>query len=204
MKRLLGADIPGTYTFSPSTRQITFSGLQYTITLANILLITNVTANTIIYNFADVINGQTSLTNNILTLDYNTTSMNAADVLQIYMDFESYEESLHAVLRRMHKLLESNAVVDSSLRQRISLDAINAAVTVPVSGSVTVSSAPSTAVTNATGFGVSNTVNTVANPYNTGSLPTQNILEGPVDQRWRIIDAARNAYGAAIRTNLVY
>lgn len=45
------------------------------------------------------------------------------------------EESIF-YLRRMTKLLESNAAVDSGNRQRISLDAVNAGITVPVSATL--------------------------------------------------------------------
>jgi hypothetical protein len=117
MKKLLGVDVSGSYTFNAAAQTITFS--ETTLTLANILLITNVTANTIIYNFADPSNGAVSLVNGILTLDHDTTPMSSNDVLQIYLDLESIDESLHALLRRMNKLLESNAIVDSSMRPRV-------------------------------------------------------------------------------------
>ena len=124
MKKLLGSDISGSYTFDPGAKTITFSGLSQDITLANILLITNTTANTIIYNFADSTNGAASFNNNVLTLDYNTASMNSTDVLQIYLDLPSYEESLHDLLRRMNKILESNATVDIYQRQKVVVEAI--------------------------------------------------------------------------------
>jgi GDP-D-mannose dehydratase len=93
MKKLLGYDVTGTYTFNPAAQTITFSNLAQTISLANILLITNVTANTIIYNFASSSVGAVSFASNVLTLDYNTTLMSSSDVLQIYLDLPG-EESL--------------------------------------------------------------------------------------------------------------
>jgi GDP-D-mannose dehydratase len=78
MKKLLGQDASGTYAFNPTAKTVTFSGLSQAITLANILLITNVTANTIIYNFASSSTGAVSFANNVLTLDYDTTSMNSS------------------------------------------------------------------------------------------------------------------------------
>jgi hypothetical protein len=201
MKKLLGQDASGTYTFNPSAKTITFSGLSQQITLANILLITNVTANTIIYNFADSSNGATSFANNVLTLDHNTVSMNSTDVLQIYLDLAG-EESLHDLLRRMNKLLESNAVVDSSLRQRVTLDAIGSTptaltTTVPVSGTVTAN--------------VSNTVaattfnNTPANPYTLLTNATVGlVMEGPVHQLWRVANDAQTCYASAIRSKLTF
>jgi hypothetical protein len=44
MKKLLGTDIRGSYTFNPAARTITFSGLASNISLENILLITNAIA----------------------------------------------------------------------------------------------------------------------------------------------------------------
>jgi hypothetical protein len=49
------------------------------------LLVTNVTSNTIIYNFADNSLGGVVL-GNVLTLNYNTTIMNNADNLQIFYE----------------------------------------------------------------------------------------------------------------------
>jgi hypothetical protein len=55
------------------------------ITLDQILLITNVTRNSIIYNFADPTRGG-YLTGNVLTLSATTTSMLSTDRLQIFVD----------------------------------------------------------------------------------------------------------------------
>ena len=55
------------------------------ITLDQILLITNVTRNTIIYNFADPTKGG-YLTGNVLTLSASTVSMLSSDRLQIFID----------------------------------------------------------------------------------------------------------------------
>jgi hypothetical protein len=195
MKKLIGIDVAGSYTFNAATRQVTIS-IGSDITLSNVLLITNVTANTIIYNFASSTLGQTSFSNNVITLDYDTSSMSNNDVLQIYLDLESNEETLHTLLRRMNKLLESNAVVDSSLRQRVVVEAA------PTTA-VTLATAPTTAVTNTTGFGTAYTINTPTNPYGQVSSNVLAVYEGPVDQRWRIIDSARAAYGT-IRSNLIF
>lgn len=198
MKKMLGVDTAGNYVFNASAQTITFSNLSYTLTLANILLITNVTANTIIYNFASSTTGAVSFTNNVLTLDYNTTSMNNSDVLQIFLDVESYEESLATLLRRMNKLLESNAVVDSQLRQRITLDSIGPSTaittTVPVSGTVSPSNAVATQLVS----------NAAANPYTLTSSTTALFMEGPLHQLWRVADDSRTLYASAIRNKLTF
>jgi hypothetical protein len=208
MKRLVGTDIVGGYTFNPAAKTITFTGLQYTITLANILLITNTTANTIIYNFADSTNGAVSFANNVLTLDHNSVSMNATDALQIYIDVESYEESLATLLRRMNKLLESNAVVDSKLRQKVTIEAIGANnssnptelnTTIPVSGTVTATANVNNAVT-ATTFN-----NSAVNPYTLSTSQAVGLVsEGPLHQLWRVANDAQACYAQAIRSKLSF
>ena len=101
------------YTFNAATQQITFNTTE-TITLERLLIITNVTDNLIIYNFADPNLGGT-ITNNVLTLNYNTTTMSNTDRLQIFIENQltpASEESLQylqdqtALLGRMVKLLE--------------------------------------------------------------------------------------------------
>jgi CRISPR/Cas system endoribonuclease Cas6 (RAMP superfamily) len=207
MKQLLGQDTSGTYTFNPTAKTVTFSGLSQQITLANILLITNVTANTIIYNFASSTTGAVSFVNNVLTLDYDTTSMSATDVLQIYIDVESYEESLATLLRRMNKLLESNAVVDSRLRQKVVIEAIGtnlAAPTevnasIPVSGTVTATANVNNAVT-ATTFN-----NSAGNPYTLSTSQVVGLVsEGPLHQLWRVANDAQACYAQAIRSKLSF
>ena len=80
MKRIVTA-----YTFNASAKTITFTGFT-TLELERILLITNVTRNAIIYNFAST--GGTVSTN-VLTLfsSINTTGMANADKLQIFYDY---------------------------------------------------------------------------------------------------------------------
>lgn len=80
------------YTFSPSTRTITVIGKN--IRREELILITNVTTNTVIYNFADSSLGATgftgSNTNNVeqttIVLNYNTTAMSSTDRLSIVVD----------------------------------------------------------------------------------------------------------------------
>ena len=206
MKKLLGTDAVGSYTFTPASNTITLSGLAQAVSLQNFLLITNTTANTIIYNFADPTTGAVSFNNNILTLDYNTSAMASTDKLQIYVDLPSYEETLHDLLRRMNKLLESNAVVDSKLRQRVTIEAIgsnNAAAstevntTIPVSGTVTanvnISTGSAQLVAASSG-----------NPYSLSSQVVGNFMEGPVHQLWRVANDAQACYASAIRSKLTF
>lgn len=123
------------YTFNSVTKQITFNTTE-TLTLERLLIITNVTDNLIIYNFADPNLGGT-LSNNVLTLNYDTSLMNSSDRLQIFIE-NSYtpasDESIEAInqqtelMRRMVKLLEPGSVVGSTGRQQVDINSITPAV----------------------------------------------------------------------------
>lgn len=89
-------------------------------------------------------------------------------------------DNLLAMLSRVVKLLESNAVVDQQQRQRISLDAIAAGVALPT-------------VTAVTGVTTVSTVNTVAN---------QTALAG-MDREIHI-NTAKQTYAQAIRSRLEF
>ena len=85
------------YTFDPSTRTIT---LRRAVKRESLLLITNVTTNTVIYNFSDPNLKATTYTHaaggaalgnssdaiTTIVLQYNTTSMSATDKLQVIVD----------------------------------------------------------------------------------------------------------------------
>jgi hypothetical protein len=87
------------YTFNPTTRTVTVSGKN--IRREQLLLITNTTAGTVIYNFSDPSLGATSYTNAANTtsgletttviLSYATGSMSATDKLAILTE-ETYQE----------------------------------------------------------------------------------------------------------------
>lgn len=72
------------YSFNKTAKTVTFTDYT-TIRLDSLLLITNVTDNIIIYNFADPLLGGT-VADNVLTLTYDTSAMADADKLQIFYD----------------------------------------------------------------------------------------------------------------------
>lgn len=127
------------YTFTPASKQIAFNTTA-SVFLENVLLITNASSNAIIYNFANPAQGGT-ITNNVLTLTYDTTAMASNDRLQIFLDLGDVEamdstvqtsnELLTQVveqtmlLKRLTRILESNSVVDSLQRQRVVVDVIS-------------------------------------------------------------------------------
>ena len=90
------------YTFDPATRTVTIRGKN--IRREQLLLITNVTRNTVIFNFSDPNLGAASYTNSItsgginaglentiIVLSYNTSSMASTDRLAILTE-ETYQE----------------------------------------------------------------------------------------------------------------
>jgi hypothetical protein len=116
------------YTFNASAKQIRFNTTSV-IGLEQLLIITNVTDNIIIYNFADPSAGGT-ISNNVLTLDYNTVSMSNTDSLQIFLDnvlTPSSDEMLQSVqeqtalLMRMVKLLEPSSRQNAAGMQQVEL-----------------------------------------------------------------------------------
>lgn len=82
MKQLVGID-QGSFVFDKDAKTITFSGID--IVQEQILLITNTSDQILIYSFADPNIGGI-LVGNVLTLDYDTSSMSNTDRLQIYVD----------------------------------------------------------------------------------------------------------------------
>lgn len=213
MKVRLGADIKGSYVFNPVAKTVTFSGLSDPVTLDSILLITNTADNTIIYNFADSARGAASFSDGVLTLTYDTSSMSATDPLQIFFDMPTYNDSVQALLRRMNKILESNTVVDSRLRQKVVVEAIGnnlaapteAAGTIPVSGTVTVTGTVTATSNVNNAVTLTSLQNNPANPYGLlASQPSGVVTEGPVGQEWRVITESRNCYANSIRSRLSF
>ena len=72
------------YTWVASTGAITFTDFSG-IDLDAVLLVTNVTDNIIIYNFADATKGG-AVSSNVLTVTFDTSGMEDVDKLQIFYD----------------------------------------------------------------------------------------------------------------------
>ena len=71
------------YSFDAANKKVTFLDLLF-VEQSRVLLITNITDNVIIYNFADPLKGGTTA-NNVLTLTYNTVSMSNSDSCRFIM-----------------------------------------------------------------------------------------------------------------------
>ena len=76
------------YIFDPVNKAIVFTGYEK-INLERVLIITNVKTNIIIYNFASPSSGGKVVNNNVLKLNYDTSTMNSTDPLQIYYDTDT-------------------------------------------------------------------------------------------------------------------
>lgn len=135
------------YTFNATAQTVTFTDYT-TIRLESVLLITNVTDNVIVYNFADLGFGG-SVTDNILTLAYNTTGMDDTDSLQIFYDDNDVQpantelqttlNSLTGTLQELTARLEVLAGMANSGQPALRVIPI-ASVSTAVTGSVVVSS----------------------------------------------------------------
>jgi hypothetical protein len=89
------------------------------ILLEEILLITNLTSNTIIFNFADpTLTGTVS--ENVLTLNYNTTAMNSTDKLQIWYDI-LVDNSNIKIVKSLRELLSVNKEMRTALLLMLNL-----------------------------------------------------------------------------------
>lgn len=165
------------YSFSASAKTVTFTDYT-TIRLDSILLITNVTDNIIIYNFASSLLGGT-VSGNVLTLTYDTSSMDDTDKLQIFYDdgdiqpanselqttLNSLTETLQELTGRL-TVLASMANSGQPALRTIPIASVSTAVTGTVTATVanaTISSIGSGGIgTNA----INNTLVTLANINN--------------------------------------
>jgi hypothetical protein len=124
MKKLIS-----NYTFNPTSKTITFNDYSL-IELESILLITNVSSNQIIYNFADPCYGA-GVNGNTVTLVYDTTSMSSSDALQIYYDdgesasTELTQQGISDMIDYLKLIFQNTKVLstqDLNQRQRVVVD----------------------------------------------------------------------------------
>ena len=172
------------YIFDPSSRTITFIGLS-SLFLSSIYAVFNTTDGICIYDFGDP-QKTGYVTNNVLTLSYDTGAMSSTDSLLIKYDDGNIlgvdtpmkiQDDNIALLRRIVKLLEASANADIGNRQRIVVDAITGGLTL-----ATVS-----------------TVSTVTNPVPVGNVATV----ASYDQR-QFQDPSRIAYNTGVRSQLKF
>lgn len=176
------------YSFDATAKQITLTDYA-SIDLESLLIITNVSSNIIIYNFAGEGKGAT-IAANVITLDFDTTAMSNSDKLQIFIDdgespaTNSALETIDLLLSQLLKRSESLAVVDTLQRQRVVVDNVAGGV-ITVQGSI---------------IAVDANGNPVFNPSST----TTYFRYASVPEIWRTTDIARQAYQQCIRANLSF
>lgn len=162
------------YIFDPTNKNVVFNNYDK-IDLERVLLITNVTDNVIIYNFANPVAGGRVVNNNILNLQYDTTTMSDTDKLQIFYEVDAVPAK-EATQADMYELMYSvyTAVKDlSALVSTISGGALRVSTTTPVTIAgtppVTISGTPSVTISGAvavSSFGVSNSNTLIPNLNN--------------------------------------
>lgn len=84
MRLLIGSDI-GNYIFHPELKKVSFINIPYELELKNIFSIFNINSGVMVYSFARP-GFSGTITNNTLTLNYDSTSMDPTDELQIIVD----------------------------------------------------------------------------------------------------------------------
>lgn len=153
------------YRFDKTTHTVTFTDYDV-IRLERVALITNVANNIIIYNFASPSLGGT-VVGNVLTLDYDTSTMSNDDQLQIIYDDSNVPllSQLLESVKLLFRVMANPPWVDKSSNQ----------MRAQVTGSLT----------------TAGTVSTVTTITNFGSYPAQ---QGVIDQNrasWSVLVRGR-------------
>lgn len=169
------------YIFNPATRTITFVGLS-TVLLQSVYAIFNLADGICIYDFGDP-NKTGTVSGNTLTLVFDTSAMSTSDPLLIKYDdgnilgidvATKVQDDSIALLRRIVRLLESQANVDAANRQRVTVDALSGGLTL-------------------------GTVTTITNAVPVGNIAT---VAGLNQQQFA--DASRTCYNVGIRSKLIF
>ena len=116
----------GDYTFTAAAKTVSLDN-YVSIDIENVLLITNLVDNIIIYNFADPTKGGT-VAGNVLTLTYDTTAMSDTDQLQIHYWDDTANTPISGSVSITGSVSVTGPLTDAQLR----------ATAVPVSGTVTI------------------------------------------------------------------
>lgn len=156
------------YTFNKTAKTITFTDYT-TIRLDSILLITNVTDNIIVYNFANPLLGGTVATN-VLTLTYDTSAMSDLDSLQIFYDDPDIQPATSEGVTTLTELVETL----NELNTRLTVLASMANSGAPALRTIPIASV-STAVTGTVTATVANATITSLNTIGVGGIGTNAI-----------------------------
>ena len=119
------------YTFDAVAKTITINEVS-SINIEQLLLITNVSTNDIIYNFADS-DLKATVLNNVITLNYNTSAMNNSDSLQIFVDFantnfselnEILQMGIAEIVHQLQSIRNDGGMADVSGRVRCAVETL--------------------------------------------------------------------------------
>lgn len=165
------------YTFNAASRTVTFLGYSR-ILLDSVLLITNVTDNVIIYNFAGAGKGGT-VSGNVLTLEFDTTTMSNGDSLQIYYDDAAIIPATVQEQQTTEDLLYLLSVQGNALGKLAEMvDGANIRAALAASSAVigAVTQSGSWTLTTVTTVSTVTTCSTLTNQAQNGGQPTNDIV----------------------------
>lgn len=117
------------YTFNALAKTITINELP-SISIEQMLIVTNVTDGIIIYNFADSSLSATVL-GNVLTLNYDTTTMSNLDSLQIFVEIantnyvelnELLREGVAEIVHQLQSIRNDGGMADVNGRVRVAIE----------------------------------------------------------------------------------
>ena len=197
-KVLIGSDI-GSYSFNKTAKTITFSG--FVASLERILLVTDTTNNTIIYQFNDATKGGT-LSNNILTLTYDTTGGTFAntDKLQIFYWSEDPQQvglmDVAMALKKTNMLLERPAYMTPTGFLKVDLLTSSAGTSIGSSGTLPVTTSGTLSVNLNAGFNTIGSINNI-----TGSLNSMGAAS--LDQSFNLWLQFRESVNQLIQSRIV-
>jgi hypothetical protein len=104
------------YAFNATAKTVTLSGID-DLKIWQILIIVNLTRETIMYNPYVTGYGYTSFSNNVLTLEFDTSSYSNSDVLQIFYDNSDSQQAnisdLAMEIKDLIKVIATPAFVDA-------------------------------------------------------------------------------------------
>lgn len=105
----------GSYTFNAATKQITLSGVT-NVNIKNFLLVINVTNNVVIYSPLIALKGG-DVSGNVLTLDFDTTSMSNTDNLQVHYDLDGVIDYTTSKVSVSSSVIPAGASTEATLLQ---------------------------------------------------------------------------------------
>lgn len=171
MKILVGEYKNTGYTFSPSTNQITLVNFEENLNIEQVFMITNATSGKIIYNAQMELLG--TISSNVITVNYDTSTMNINDRLQILVEVNVADNEeltdilkygLVEIVRQLQSIRNDGGMADVAGRVRVAIE----------SGSVGLSANQD----------IRNITGAVANITNIGGYSANQYMMSMTNQAW--------------------